>query len=518
MRIIRPGLIAALALAAAAGFTPGYNDPNPDVPDLPVLRSFRDLGDIYDVGFSADGRVLLVQTSEGPRLVDLATGKWRNGFDPKVGAKQLGVHRFGLKGALSPDGGIVALDRRQDGGTYLVALDADSGKLLQKFYRDGKLIWFVFSPDSAALLAGYDDGAVTRWDMATGKAAWESLPPPGGKGGGTWRGAYAPDGKTVAVDFSEGPVRLLDAASGEEIAKLPWPGSPHQCDALTYSPDSRFLAISGEGLRIWDVASAKVKRSLPVGGDMIGFSPDGRTLVVWYHDNHGNPPVQLFEAASGKLRRKIAFPKGACARTSAAEPTVALATNGGVVYVCDWRADGSERPARLGPGAAQGFWDDLASDDAAAAWRAVLALAAAPEQAADLLGAHLRPQEPVPARLLERLTAQLDNDTFEDREDATRRLAALGDAAGPALRRLLASHPSAEQRCRAEDLLSRLERPLGSEEIRQVRAVEALEYAGSAEARKLLKEWAGGAEGVLLTEEARAALRRLQRKPTHMEP
>lgn len=53
-------------------------------------------------------------------------------------------------------------------------------------------------------------------------------------------------------------------------------------------------------------------------------------------------------------------------------------------------------------------------------------------------------------------------------------------------------------------------RPLAGEGLRQVRAVEALEYQGSAEARRLLQTLAGGAADARLTREAQAALRRLQ--------
>jgi hypothetical protein len=54
---------------------------------------------------------------------------------------------------------------------------------------------------------------------------------------------------------------------------------------------------------------------------------------------------------------------------------------------------------------------------------------------------------------------------------------------------------------------------LPPERLRAVRAVQVLEYAGTAEARRLLKGLAGGAEGAGLTSQAKQALGRLARRP-----
>jgi hypothetical protein len=48
-----------------------------------------------------------------------------------------------------------------------------------------------------------------------------------------------------------------------------------------------------------------------------------------------------------------------------------------------------------------------------------------------------------------------------------------------------------------------------SEQLRQVRAVAVLEWIGDGESKSLLKKWAGGPAGALLTTESAAALKRL---------
>jgi hypothetical protein len=85
--------------------------------------------------------------------------------------------------------------------------------------------------------------------------------------------------------------------------------------------------------------------------------------------------------------------------------------------------------------------------------------------------------------------------------------------AEPAIRKALDGRPSAEQRRALEALLPGPALLHSPEGLRQVRAVEALERAGSVEARDLLKRLAGGVEGARLTREARAALDRLAGRP-----
>jgi hypothetical protein len=51
---------------------------------------------------------------------------------------------------------------------------------------------------------------------------------------------------------------------------------------------------------------------------------------------------------------------------------------------------------------------------------------------------------------------------------------------------------------------------IASEQLRQIRAVMVLELIDGDESRNLLKKWAGGLNGALLTEEALAALKRLE--------
>jgi hypothetical protein len=92
-----------------------------------------------------------------------------------------------------------------------------------------------------------------------------------------------------------------------------------------------------------------------------------------------------------------------------------------------------------------------------------------------------------------------------------RHLAQLGDLAEDALRAAARQSSSAEQRRRVVRLLGRLDNLESTpEQLRLLRAVEALEIIGTPEARRVLMHLAGGAARARLSVEAKAALGRLR--------
>jgi hypothetical protein len=129
------------------------------------------------------------------------------------------------------------------------------------------------------------------------------------------------------------------------------------------------------------------------------------------------------------------------------------------------------------------------------------------------LAERVRPAVAPDAKRVARLLADMDDERFEVREQASRELEGLGVLAEPALRQALAGRPPAEARRR---LTALLEKTAGAtptpEEARAIRAVEALEQAGTAAALRLLTDLAGGVPEARLTREARAALQRLPPK------
>jgi RNA polymerase sigma factor (sigma-70 family) len=158
-------------------------------------------------------------------------------------------------------------------------------------------------------------------------------------------------------------------------------------------------------------------------------------------------------------------------------------------------------------------WTDLAAADEVTARRAVWSLARSPEKSLPLLREQLPPRPPpgLDQARVARLVADLDNDDFEKREQASAALEKMGPSVEVLLRDARARSKSAEARRRLADLLAKIDAPRGvPEPVRLARAIELLEYAGTPEAVRLLRELAAKDPDTDLARAAKAALERLK--------
>jgi hypothetical protein len=138
-------------------------------------------------------------------------------------------------------------------------------------------------------------------------------------------------------------------------------------------------------------------------------------------------------------------------------------------------------------------------------------LAGDPQRALRLLAPNLGAAR-VDAKQVRDWLDALDSESFEKREQAEGRLAALQEHVEDDLLAALAG-ASLEARARLRRLLQRLDK--GSpEQWRRSRALEVLERIGSAEAVALLTKTAAGYPGSALTREAKESLARLHRAVT----
>jgi hypothetical protein len=373
----------------------------------------------------------------------------------------------------------------------------------------------AFCPTGKVLASGGDDNNVVLWEAATGKELHKLQGPKDGIGAL----AFSPDGRVLASASNgtkDQSLWLWETATGKPLHRI----QRGYCDtsSLAFSPDGRSVAVaSGEqAVDLWDVATGQKRLTFAKQRGWwvkcVVFSPDGNFLAVGIDNDVclwsvlTGAEVHRFTGHRGGISCLDFGPDGktlisGCSDTTALVWDVAAATRG-------WRV----QPRQLGPGEAETLWADLAAADTGRAYRALRTLVAAPRQAVAFLKEHLRAARTLDAgqeKQVGRWIGELDSTGFAVRRKAFRGLEELGEVVGPALRKALAGRPSAEARKQLKQLLAGLG---GPPRWRETRAVEVLERTNTPEARQLLATLAQGESGVRLTQEARAALERVNRK------
>jgi WD40 repeat protein len=501
--------------------------------ELPVSQ-----GHAYPVGtlaFTADGRTLVSGGQDGSvYLWEAATGR---------PLRELGRHPVGGVGslALSGDGKVVASYGNREHRVRV--WDSAGGRPLHNFEP-------IF------------------WGGGMGMAGMIGMP---GGSGGTWGGrwgaplGFAQGGKPLVA--SGGPsstVSLREVATGRQLLTLKAGGDVLD---LTCSRDGRTLAVSvlawqqaagwedqapepEKLIRVWELRGEEpgVRRTLKGAGELF-FFPDGRILGALQAKGitTGGKAIRLWEVATGKevlnvtLPRRCLFaqatPRGRLLAVEAAEQvtvwdvftrkrvgrfqvpgkgvaaaalspdgaTLAVAPFDTTVLIWDLPGQAKAPPRELSPRELEQLWAELAGE-AARAYRAVRTLSGSPRSAVPFLKGRLRPQAP---RDHGPLIAQLGAARFAAREKAAKQLEREVYEAEPALRAALKKSPPLEVRRRINKILTALEQAPPAELLRGIRAVQALEYAGTPEALAVLRVLAGGAPEARLTREARRSLRRL---------
>jgi RNA polymerase sigma factor (sigma-70 family) len=522
----------------------------------PTLRWPAHVEEVASVAFTPDGRSLVSGSIDRTvRLWDIATGRQR---------RELAGHRWRCDAiAVAPDGRAIL----SGGADGCVRVQDPDGKELRRLLLDGDpeklsrpahhVLALAVPPDGRTVTTWScaPDQAGARplyhlWDLATGKpllhypdaSAVVSAP------------QFSPDGRLALEDVYEeragapAPaagggvggagqgrlvrvgVRLRDAGTGREVLTLRYPEDLAGAHAL--APDGRTLVTAasrqerpGDRLRhdsalhFWELATGKERLTIPCGSAANGFqqvayAPDGRTLATARSDN----TIQFWDLIAGKeLPPRVAGEtQVSCLVFAPDSRSLASGHRDGTILVWDVPEAGGKQGRVGGPpdaGRLERWWDDLAGEDARRAHAAVRGLAAAPAQAVAYIRDRLRPGDEGPADQIRPLIDDLDRADFARRDAAAKRLTALGEGAGPALRAALKAGPPAEQRRRIQAILDSLDRAPSGEALRPLRAVEALELIGNDPARELLRVLARGVPDARLTREATATLKRLDRRP-----
>jgi hypothetical protein len=490
------------------------------------------------LAFSPDGKTLAAAEAEAPavRLWEVASGKERD-------TVRLMMNR--PEAAAVPGAGP---------GAVRVRFRAGPGGAVPEEAAEA-LTALAVAPDGRTLALGCGDQAIRLWDLSAGR----ELPPLVGHQGPVRALAFTPDGRRL-VSFDPTGLRLTwDARRLRRHANAPlvrldaddfnglW-DDLGEGDAfrvyravrhLAADPDRALPLLRG---RLKPVPAGDQERIKALVADLQGPSAARRRKAMAELRRHGEAALAALNALGEEQKQnravqivlaRLEAQRDSADRTRELRAVSALEATGGaearrLLETLAKGAEGArltveakgalERRARRGGGAraatkSEALWADLGDGDARKAYRAVLDLADEPAAAAALLRGRLRPVPAVDAKRIEALLADLNSDDYATRRKATEALEALADLAVPALKKALAAGPSAEVRKRVGALLERAEgRAVPPEQLRALRGIEALEHAGTAEARAVLEALAGGAPPSRLTREARASLVRLAKR------
>jgi WD40 repeat protein len=215
----------------------------------------------YPLVVTPDGKVLCWQQHESPAL-DLATGR-RGKIRLPPDVEKYSQLFF------SPDGRTLLLSRSGD----MTVWDYLKGEPRLILKRAGEQA--VFLPDGKSVVT--NNGALQRWDLASGKAVWPDTFAWGHFGEVTAL-AFSADGRRLASGSGDGSVRWWDTTTGrplhtwgghERPAGLAGgPDAPSGVTALALTPDGSRLLSAGWGgiLRLHDTRGDRL-HSLPLPSD-----------------------------------------------------------------------------------------------------------------------------------------------------------------------------------------------------------------------------------------------------------
>jgi WD40 repeat protein len=258
---------------------------------------------------------------EGPTPTNKPVRTDRDGDPlPPLVVARLGTTRFRAQSGsptflVSPDGKTFALADLH--GVSL--LDARTGVVRQVLREEeGESNYpLCFSPDNRLLVVDshlypskYAEYGwrIRVWEVTTGRQLWAS--PTSWKKAVT--GHLSSDGKAFISWGADDGLRVWELASGKLLRRLPLPPASQWFNTAA-SRDGRFVAapVDERMVGVWDVTTGKEVRTFPRGrkpSDRLLFFPDGRRLVA---TDEGGKAIHLWDVQTGKevlVRPREEFP------------------------------------------------------------------------------------------------------------------------------------------------------------------------------------------------------------------
>jgi len=311
--------------AFGSGTAVRFCDPLGERPPDPGMH----VGGVATMSVSPDGRTLATTGDGTIRLWDVASGKALRVLRSDAGAVQ--------RGEWSADGGaVIALVsggtvRSWDAGTW------EEGPA--HIVPIPKRTTTCLSADGTRLLGVEEGGGLRLWEVSSGRELERSE----GHGVASWVGT-APDGAWYGVLDQQGRLRFYDASTLRELGWVEHPA--HLTWGPVPSPDGRLIACptSRQSLVVLEAATGEeVARCVAEGGttSSVAFSPDGRSVAV----GETSGRIAVFDAWTGRRVARLVGHEGASSVLSFTADGGRLLSGGhdGTVLVWDvrWLAEPS---------------------------------------------------------------------------------------------------------------------------------------------------------------------------------
>ncbi len=432
-------------------------------------------------------------------------------------------------------------------------------------YGNGPNFGFMFRPTPN----GYLKSSIRLCDAASGK----QLVKVDGVPCQIHDFTFSPDGRFLLVNaFNAGPNKddyhhfdtlqiwkRKSSTSLEKIADIPM---LYFLSGYCVSPDSRWIAVTSKpGYRFHDCETGKLIRSYPdAPGSVVAVSPSGRVLVSRDADDaRVGKAVLVWEKATGKTICKldcksrqtdwaplVVSPDGKFVAGCLDREVVALwdaltgkqlgkleghrgeisslcfspdgqflvsASADTTILIWDWKKKlpKTSANAKLPAERLEQLWQDLQASDPQRAYLAIGTLEQSPGQAINLLRKKTRPASQDKHQKFKQWIDELDSDSYQVRENATKELTNSAELAEAALCQALARPLSPEAVGRITRVLDKL--PSAAPHpttLATLRSLELLEIINTPEARNFIEELSRGTGDAIRKREAEQTLKRVK--------
>ncbi len=380
------GLVASLG---RAGYVAVHNA------DGTLLREeFCPLGGVYDLAFSANGKVLVAGCEQGFVAWDLpGPDRWvvraGNVFSVAVspsgrllacGGRQLELWSLATRrplASLPPPAAGARVEFSADGRILLAVANGSAvagwpvSDTLERRVLDGHTAGVpavAFRPDGRLLVSVSKDRTVRVWDTATGRPLRTLT----GHPGAVEAAAFSPDGSLLATGDRAGAIRVWNAGSGELLAEIAAGEPLHEVWRLQFGPGGEYLAAAGGHVVAWTVRAGSGRVTLerlctlatkPGSPGVIDLAPrPGGTELV--HLNRGGR-LYSYDLARADESRLIGDARVALRSLhfAPAGDRLTFVTPGGTLGLWDWerkQAADTHRRAESVAVSSDGRWAAIA--------------------------------------------------------------------------------------------------------------------------------------------------------------